>query len=206
MAVFSASGMFGSGKTAWSCFLAKTLSERRGGVPIWCNFDLRLPQARKVYRFSELYDCIGGVVLLDELQGTVHARRSNKNLEFLAWFDQCRKQDSDVIVITQALHKIDIIVREMIEIGYDCVNMGGEVSKVTPIDLARERVRPAFYFDRRQSFGLYDHRQRAWALVEEGAQSAAEKARGKGGEAGSAPPTIRAVEKWPGKARARAME
>lgn len=164
MAVFSCSGVFGAGKTAFAVWFARELSARRGGCPVWANFSLKGSKA--IYTFDDLYRCEGGVIVLDELQGTIHARRSNHNLTFLKWFDQCRKQDSDVICITQALHKIDVIVREMIECHFECEKAGGTISRITPVDLVRGRERAAFFFDRAWSFDHYDHKERAWALVE----------------------------------------
>jgi hypothetical protein len=156
-------GMFGSGKTAFASWLAGQLAAARGGVPVWANYGLL--GAVPVHTFDDLYECVGGVIVLDELQGTIHARRSSHNLEFLRWFDQCRKQDSDVICITQALHKIDVIVREMIELCFACSRENEHMSIITPYDLARGKTKPAFYFDRRASYGLYNHKERAWALV-----------------------------------------
>jgi hypothetical protein len=175
MAVYAVEGRFGAGKTAFAVWFSRELAYRRGRVPLWANFhvagmaDVRggLPGAG-IRTFDDLYNCESGVILLDELQGTIHARRSNHNLEFLAWFDQCRKQDSDVICITQALHKIDVIVREMIDIAFSCEDKGNAYSRVTPIDMFTERARSSFTFDRRQSFALYNHRERAWALVGKG--------------------------------------
>lgn len=163
MAVMAASGLFGSGKTAFSVYLARSLAARRR-CPLWANFSL--VGSQPIYTFDDLYRCEGGVIVLDELQGTIHARRSNHNLVFLKWFDQCRKQDSDVICITQALHKIDLIVREMIEIAFECEKRDTRYSRITPIDMYSGRSRAAFRFDRSVSYPYYDHRERAWALVE----------------------------------------
>ncbi len=165
--VISVSGRFGAGKSAFSVWVAHEMARRRGGVPIWANFDIT--GARRVYTYADLYDCEHGVIVLDELQGTVHSRQSNKNVEFLARFDQVRKSGSQVIVITQALHKIDLIVREMIDLHFDCEDRGTfempHLSRVTPTDLHTGRERPAIGFDRSASFGLYDHMQRAWGIV-----------------------------------------
>lgn len=162
MAVMSASGPFGSGKSAFCVWMAREICRRRGGVPLWCNFSV--VGSTPIHTFEDLYRCEGGVILLDELQSTIHARRSNYNLVFLQWFDQCRKQDSDVICITQALHKIDVSVREMIELHFECLNKGDGYSRITPYDLYSGRQRSGFVFDRRQSYDLYNHRERAWKL------------------------------------------
>jgi hypothetical protein len=183
MAVYAVEGRFGAGKTAFAVWFSRELAARRGGVPLWANFHVAgmsdVPDGQPgegVRTFEDLYKCERGVILLDELQGTIHARRSNYNLEFLAWFDQCRKQDSDVICITQALHKIDVIVREMIDIAFSCEDKGDSYSRVTPIDMFSERARSSFVFDRRVSFDIYNHQERAWALVGKG--DAKEKRKG----------------------------
>jgi hypothetical protein len=182
MAVYAVEGRFGAGKTAFAVWFSRELARRRGGVPVWANFHVvgmgDVPGGQPgegIRTFADLYNCERGVILLDELQGTIHARRSNHNLEFLAWFDQCRKQDSDVVCITQALHKIDVIVREMIDIAFSCEDRGvveddvgnvlAALSRITPIDMFAERARASFIFDRCLSFALYNHRERAWALV-----------------------------------------
>ncbi len=175
--MYAVEGRFGAGKSAFACWFARELAWSRGGVPVWCNFNVAgmavvpgPPRALSGIRYIEdLYLCEGGVILLDELQGTIHARKSNQNLDFLAWFDQCRKQDSDVICITQALHKIDVIVREMIDIAFSCEDKGitldGQyLSRITPIDMYSLTERSSFVFNRAESFGLYNHRERAWAL------------------------------------------
>lgn len=162
MGVYSAEGRFGSGKTAFCVWFAAELARRRGGVPLWCNFNVVGGQT--IHTFEDLYRCEGGVILLDELQNTIHARRSNYNLVFLEWFDQCRKQDSDVIIITQALHKVDVIVREMIELDFDCEDKGDGYSRITPYDLHTGKKKTAFTFDRRVSYDRYNTRERAWAL------------------------------------------
>ncbi len=172
MAVYATEGRFGSGKTAFSVWFAHSLAQQRGGCPLWANFDLAgmspVPSLDRdlsgLRLIDDLYLCDGGVIVLDELQGTIHARRSSQNLEFMAWFDQCRKQDSDVICITQALHKIDVIVREMIDVAFSCEDRGNALSRITPVDMFSGRSRSSFIFDRRSSFDLYDHRQRAWPL------------------------------------------
>jgi hypothetical protein len=195
MAIYATEGRFGSGKTAFSVWFAHRLAEVRGGVPIWANFDLvgsslvPGPLPLPLTRIDQLYACEGGVIVLDELQGTIHARRSNYNLEFMSWFDQCRKQDSDVICITQALHKIDVIVREMIDIAFSCEDRGNYCTRVTPIDMYAERERAAFIFDRTASFDLYDHRQRAWALL-------GEKDAQKQGGKGKPDETVTKLEQW----------
>jgi hypothetical protein len=173
MGVFAAEGRFGSGKSAYCVWLALTFSARRGGCPIWANFSLK--GAIPIRTIADLYTCEGGVIVIDELQGTIHARVSagSANLEFLEWFDQCRKQDSDVICITQAFHKIDVIVREMIEIGFSCQNADiaetvfepkKYVSKIAAIDMDSGRELSAFRFDRSVSFEYYNHKERAWKL------------------------------------------
>lgn len=163
MAVFAADGRFGSGKTAFCVWFARELANRRGGCPIWANFDLA--GAKPIYTFEDLYKCDDGVIVLDELQGTIHARQSSKNLDFLKWFDQCRKQNSDVICITQSLPKIDVIVREMIDIAFSCEAGDGDFSRISAIDMHTGRSRDPFRFDRSVSYNLYNTRERAWALV-----------------------------------------
>jgi hypothetical protein len=164
MAVFAAEGRFGSGKTAYAVWLARELSRRRNGCPIWANFSM--VGSRPIYTIAELYGCEDGVIVIDELQLTIHARLSSgaANLEFLKWFDQVRKQNSDFIVMTQALHKIDVIVREMLDIGFICENRGPIFSRLEAIDMHDGKVMSSFRFDRSQSFGYYDHRERAWGL------------------------------------------
>jgi hypothetical protein len=165
MGVMAAEGFFGSGKTAFCVCLAREIAYRRGGCPIWANFSL--VGSKPVHSIAELYKCTGGVIVLDELQGTIHARTSGKNLEFLDWFDQCRKSNSDVICITQAFEKIDVIVREMIEIGFSCTkkpDAGEFMSRVVPMDMSSGRSRSAFLFDRSAAFPYYDHMERAWPL------------------------------------------
>jgi hypothetical protein len=162
--IIACSGLFGSGKSAYASWLAARIHARRG-CPVWANYTL--VGSRALRSIPQLYECIGGVIVLDELQGTIHARRSSKNLEFLEWFDQCRKQDSDVLVITQALHKIDVIVREMIEVCYHCQRVDGRWSEVVGYDLtgATPVIRNRFGFDRSLAYGLYNHRERAWRLL-----------------------------------------
>ena len=162
MAVFSVEGRFGSGKTAFAVWFARELATRRGGVPVYANF--HIVGSNPIYSFEELYDCEDAVIVLDELQGTIHARRSNHNLEFLAWFDQCRKQNSDVICITQALHKVDVIVREMIDIDFDCENRGDNITAIVAYDLHKGVKKASRSFDRSVSYELYNTRERAWAL------------------------------------------
>ncbi len=116
MAVYATEGRFGSGKTAFSVWFAHRLSQERGGCPLWANFDLSgmalVPDIERdssgLRLIDDLYLCEGGVIVLDELQGTIHARRSSHNLEFMAWFDQCRKQDSDVICIRKPSIKLTL--------------------------------------------------------------------------------------------------
>lgn len=162
--IIACSGLFGSGKSAYASWLARRLQLRRG-CRVWANY--HLDRARPLRSIPQLYECVGGVIVLDELQGTIHARQSSKNLEFLEWFDQCRKQDSDVLVITQALHKIDVIVREMIEVCYACRRVDGRWSEIEAYDLtaATPARRNQFGFDRSLAYGLYNHRERAWRLL-----------------------------------------
>ena len=162
MAVFSVEGRFGSGKTAFAVWFAGELARQRGGVPVYANFNI--VGSTPIYTFEDLYRCDDAVIVLDELQGTIHARRSNHNLEFLAWFDQCRKQNSDVICITQALHKVDVIVREMIDIDFDCENRGENITAIVAYDLHKGVKKASRNFDRSVSYGLYNTRERAWAL------------------------------------------
>lgn len=178
MGVYSIEGRFGSGKTAFAVWLGLRLAADRGGVPVWANFHIQ--GAATIRTFEDLYRCEDGVIVLDELQGTIHARKSGQNLDFLAWFDQCRKQNSDVICITQALHKIDVIVREMIEINFDCENKGDNMTKIVPMDLHAGKVRKGFLWDRSVSYALYNTRERAWRLEPEdvGVSPQSKKTRG----------------------------
>jgi hypothetical protein len=155
--------MFGSGKSAYASWLAARLVARRG-CQLWANFHHLY--SRPLRTIPQLYTCVDGVVLLDELQGTIHARQSSKNLEFLEWFDQCRKQDSDVLVLTQALHKIDVIVREMIEVCYACRRVDGRWSEIEAYDLTggAPAKKSQFGFDRSVAYHLYNHKERAWRL------------------------------------------
>jgi hypothetical protein len=134
---------------------------------MWANYDL--VGATPITTIEELYGLYNGVVVFDELQATIHARRSqtNDSMAFGRWYDQVRKQDLEVFIISQQLRKVDVLVRDMADYVFDCRNMraGGYLSEVEVYDWWDEAKVSNFVFDRRLAFDLYNHKQRAWPLL-----------------------------------------
>ncbi len=159
-------GHFGAGKSAFASYMA-VQQARRANAPLWANF--YLDGATPIELMSDLYDCVGGVLVLDELQLTCGARttQSGSNAQFLEWFWQARKQHSEVLIITQAGFQLDKVVRHLIDVEIECVSLGGDLTEVHVWDLRHrgcaKRIRQ-FVWDRRPAYGLYDTDQRAWAL------------------------------------------
>ncbi|WP_029215624.1 zonular occludens toxin domain-containing protein [Kallotenue papyrolyticum] len=178
MAIFAVEGRFGGGKSALASFLAVTMAAERG-CGLYANYHLQ--GATPVRYIAELYDIWDSILVLDELQATVDSRgaMSRSNAEFLEWFDQSRKQGNELFVISQALHKLDRRVRDMVDILFVCRNLGGTISAVDVWDAAVERCVSRLTIDRSWAFGLYNHRERAWALLpgSPAAAAAGERAR-----------------------------
>ncbi len=188
MAIVAFTGHFGSGKSALASYWAARYIVN--GWPVWANYSLC--GARPIRTVDELYDCLDGLILIDEMQGTAHARTFTRDSQmgFLKWFDQCRKTGSDLWLITQALYKVDKIIRGEVDYEVNCVNRGEipggpALTDVTVWDLRSHIARrvSAFAFDRRAAYGLYDHRERAWPLVAAAAQRPAAGAAARKGSA-----------------------
>jgi hypothetical protein len=156
-------GNFGAGKSALCSLLAVDYAVSRGGR-LWANYGLR--GAAPVRTVPELYDCKGGLIVLDELQATVNSRTFGRNEQFMLWFDQCRKQRSDIYLVTQQLRKIDVIVRSAIDVEFRLRHLQGAISELVVFDVQAEVMRgSARRFDRSGAYGLYDTYERAWPLL-----------------------------------------
>jgi len=177
--VLAFSGRFGSGKTALASYMAvREASEL--GCPLWANFSLR--GASPVRSMDDLYQLRDGILVLDELQSTIHARTFSKNLAFLDWFDQHRKQGLIFLYITQELRKVDVLVRDMTDFAILCTRLDSRYSNIEVWDLYREKRISTSVFDRSLSYGLYEHTERAWPIA--GASAAAD-ARARAGNSSS---------------------
>ncbi len=174
-------GKFGSGKTATCSYFATEVRSALG-CRLWSNYGLA--GSLEVRTIADLYDCTDGVIVLDEIQGTVHSRQgmTKKNMEFLTWFDQVRKQGSLLFIISQELSKVDRIVRDMLDYEVNCRNIGGGYSELNTyalVDGEPARRVSSTVFDMRVAFGLYDTRQRAWGLEPTASDAAAGGSRAK---------------------------
>jgi hypothetical protein len=163
--ILAFTGNFGAGKSALCSLLAvQAATSRRCGL--WANYHLR--GAELVRSVDDLYLCRGGVIVLDELQGTVNSRTYSRNESFMLWFDQCRKQGSDLFLITQLTRKVDVLVRDAVDIEFRLRNLGDDVhlSELRVFDVQSDRPRGAARrFDRSVAYGLYDTYERAWPLL-----------------------------------------
>jgi hypothetical protein len=161
------SGDFGSGKSNFASYLAVSLA-RRYNAPLWANYSLRGSVALR--KISDLYECRSGVLVFDELHDLIDSRQSSgtHNAEFLEWFMQSRKLQSDIIICTQVLDQIDKRVRRMCKAEFAFQSLGEHLSQVETfrIDLMGERCERinSRVWDRRLAYGLYDHLERAWVL------------------------------------------
>jgi hypothetical protein len=160
-------GDFGSGKSNFASFLGVELARSRR-CPLWANYSLlgSLP----VRSVVELFDCKRGVLVLDELHDTIDSRSSSgmANAGFLEWFMQCRKQESDVLFMTQVLDQVDKRVRRMVKAEFCFSDLNGSHSQVEcyriNLDGERESRISSKVWDRRLAYGLYNHLERAWRL------------------------------------------
>jgi ABC-type thiamine transport system ATPase subunit len=171
-------GNFGAGKSALCSLLAVQAAASRG-CGLWANYSLR--GSSPVRTVDDLYACRGGVIVLDELQSTVNSRTFGRNEQFMLWFDQCRKQRSELYLVTQQLRKIDVIVRNAIDLEFRLRHLQGDWSELLVFDVQSEASRgSARRFDRSGSYGLYDSYERAWPLLAGAEAGASRPVAGKG--------------------------
>jgi hypothetical protein len=163
MAVWAFSGNFGAGKTAAASYFAHREQVRRR-CPIWSNYGLL--GARSLSTVSELEHCKGGIIVLDELHDLVSSRSSMSKAtgEFMSFWNQCRKTESEIFVISQRVSKMDKQVRDMIDIEMSMYRMGSRYSRLEVWDVQAERLKVSSVFDRSLAYGLYNHLDRARRL------------------------------------------
>ncbi len=163
MSVYGFDGKFGAGKSAF-CSLLAVNEARRGSRELWANYTIH--GGFELRTIADLYAAEGAVVVIDEAYLVADSRSSTgkANAAFDTWLGQCRKQDIDLFVIFQQLHKVDKRLRENIDILFSLRNLGGHTSAVTVWDMDRMRKLASYEWDRRPAYGLYDTRQRAWGL------------------------------------------
>lgn len=171
MGIYCASGKFGSGKTAFISFMA-TQTAAGNHVPLWSNYNLR--GATPIRTYDDLYACEDGVIALSELQIICDSRDMKKAKLFIEWFLQCRKSGCEIYFDTQALHQVDKRVRDNSDIYFELRKLGASFSGVEVWDLSTLQMVNTFAIDRRWSYDLYNHRERAWTL-EEAAEAVMEK-------------------------------
>ncbi len=179
--IYGVEGIFGSGKSAYTSLAATDLAFS-SGWSLAANYSLL--GAVRVYTIAELYDLRCCVLVIDEGHGSVDSRNSSGkgNLEFWAWFSQCRKQQLVVFVISQEMDMVDKRIRAMCSVVTVCDRLDESYSQAVTWKMRKgkpESRLSSVEFDRRWSYGLYDHEERAWPLTP-AAQGVASAAGGRG--------------------------
>ncbi len=163
--IFLTEGLFGSGKSAFTS-LAAVDHARHAGMSLAANYSLG--GAVEVHTLEELYLLRNAVLVVDEGHQTADSRKSGQNLDYWGWFSQCRKQRLVVFHISQDGGMVDKRIREMTQVLFVCDDLGDAWSSVESWRMKKGKVvskLSSFEFDRRRAYDLYDHEQRAWAVL-----------------------------------------
>jgi hypothetical protein len=163
--IIGVEGKLGSGKTLVASWLASVEHER--GRTVWANYALHC--AVRLRSWSEVVQLHEGVVVLDEVHVEVDSRMSWSNIELASFFLQTRKEDLDLLYVSQAFHQVEKRLRDITDLLIRCEKIvapdGSRASRLTLMDLIDVRVikrvtllhSPALY-------ALYDTKARVFPL------------------------------------------
>lgn len=167
-------GKPGKGKTL--ALLREAVQALNKGLDVWSNFYINLPKlinlgfVKKEHghllRWSKVQDLIpikNGVILMDECQIYFNSRKWQVLPEELQYkFQQHRKHHVDIIGAVQKFSRIDVVVRELVNVVYGMrkyFNFIFTISQYDPDDVGKSKLRRQgfkFFFLNKKFADCYD--------------------------------------------------
>lgn len=156
-------GQLGSGKSYVAVALAHDFAQKTG-LPVFANFQLRLPTATVVRTWQQVCSIRDGLFVWDESHLDIDSRTFATNVTVTPWLTQTRKLGVQLIVVSQSIDQVDIRMRRLTDVLIRCEAVAFGTERGTRLNVFAMQPSPVLKSRRvlRHSssvYALYDTRQ-----------------------------------------------